>query len=99
MARFTDSRSHQNLVRCLRILQYSDGWVKFFIIYFTLNDVPLSPFMMTHIREPTHLSISSSDQMSKPVNLYHEKGFEMYLAVKVEKPSYALKQLGWHGWR
>ena len=31
------------------------------------NDQPLSPFMITHIRDPTHLSISSAEKSESPI--------------------------------
>jgi len=34
-------------------------------------DVPLSPFMTTHILDPTHLSISSIDAVSETASFEH----------------------------
>lgn len=50
-------------------------------------DVPLSPFMMTHILDPTHLSTSSA----VPVSRWPDQGpvgrRAMYLGVELEMSS------------
>ena len=39
----------------------------------TIMMIPLSPFMTTHIREPTHLSISSDKSISIPHSMAAQK--------------------------
>lgn len=63
MVRDTNSRNHQTLVISQKILGFEVCSIVLSI--YGRNDLPLSPFIMTHIREPTHLSISSNCQISQ----------------------------------
>lgn len=52
-------------------------------------DIPLSPFMMTHILDPTHLSTSSAVPVSNVARTSTQGEGEraIYLGVELEMPS------------